>query len=52
MGARPIKKLIESKIVDILIRPILKGEIKIGSVIQFDIVDNDVVYSIKKEVRL
>lgn len=49
-GARPIKKLIDTKIVDVLVKPLLKGEIKQNDHLLFDVMDNDVVYSVKEEV--
>lgn len=49
-GARPIAKLVNSKILDVLVKPILKGEISKGSKVLFDISNNDVVYSIKESV--
>jgi ATP-dependent Clp protease ATP-binding subunit ClpA len=51
-GARPIKKLIDSKIIDVLVRPILKGEISSSSKLVFDIIDNKVTYSIKEPVTV
>lgn len=51
-GARPVKKLIETKIVDVLVKPLLRGEIKAGDELEFDILDNDVVYSVKESVTL
>lgn len=49
-GARPIKKLIDTSIVDVLVKPILKGEVMKGDTITFDIQDRNVVYS-KLEVE-
>lgn len=49
-GARPAKKLIDKKIIDVLVRPILTGEIKSGTFISFDILNDDVVYSVKEVV--
>lgn len=44
-GARPIKKLVETEIIDKLVKPLLKGELKSGDSIVFDILDEVVVYS-------
>jgi len=48
-GARPIKKLIDAKVVDSLVKPLLKGEVSKGDTLVFDISEGDVVYS-KKEL--
>ena len=49
-GARPTKKLIDTKIVDVLVRPLLRGEIKSGDKLSFDILNEDVVYSIEETI--
>lgn len=49
-GARPIKKLIDTKIVDVLVKPILQGIIKSGDVIRFEVYENDVVYRVNETV--
>lgn len=51
-GARPIAKLVNTKIIDVLVKPLLKLEIKPGDSLLFDIMDNDVVYSVRDEVTL
>lgn len=50
MGARPIKKLIESKIVDVLVKPLLKGEIKSGDSIKFEVYEDQIVYRVNETV--
>jgi ATP-dependent Clp protease ATP-binding subunit ClpA len=49
-GARPTKKLIDIKIIDALVKPILMGIIPSGSKLSFDVLDDDVVYSLKEVV--
>lgn len=49
-GARPIARLVNSKIVDVLVKPILQGEIKSGDVIRFEVYENDVVYRVNETV--
>jgi ATP-dependent Clp protease ATP-binding subunit ClpA len=51
-GARPIARMVNTKIVDVLVKPILRAEIKSGDSIQFDVLDNDIVYSLKEMVEL
>lgn len=51
-GARPVKKLIDTKIVDVLVKPILRGEVKAGDHLVFDIQYGDVVYSAKELVEV
>lgn len=49
-GARPIKKLIDTKIVDVLVKPILQGIIKSGDKLSFEVYENDVVYRVNETV--
>lgn len=50
-GARPVKKLINAKIIDVLVRPLLKGEIKAGDTVYFDVSNNDIIYSINEGIN-
>ena len=51
-GARPIRRLVETKIVDVLVKPILQGIVKSGDKLLFDIQFGDVVYSNKQLVEV
>lgn len=49
-GARPIKKLIDTEIVDRLVKPILRGTVKKGDKVVFDVSETEIVYN-KTEVE-
>lgn len=50
-GARPIAKLVNTEVVDRLVKPLLKGEVKKGDTLIFDVdKSNEVAYS-KKVVK-
>lgn len=51
MGARPIARLVNTKIVDVLIKPLLRGEIKSGDKLLFSVLDNDIVYTVNQGVN-
>ena len=52
-GARPVKKLIDSKVIDALIKPILKGEIKKDDTVIFEVDSSgDIVYTKKEEITV
>lgn len=52
MGARPIARLVNTKIVDVLVKPILTGQIRSGDVVTFQVMDGDVVYSVNEVVEV
>lgn len=52
MGARPIARLVNEKIVDALIRPLLKGEIKSGDKVVFNVLEDEVVYSVNEPAEV
>lgn len=51
MGARPIARLVNTKIVDVLIKPLLRGEIKSGDKLVFSVLDNDIVYTVNQGIN-
>ena len=51
-GARPIARLVTELIVDSLVKPILKGEVKKGDNIKFDVAEDKVVFTVKETVEV
>lgn len=47
-GARPIKKLIDTKVIDVLIKPILRGQINKGDKVTFSVLNEDITYTVNE----
>lgn len=45
-GARPIKKLIDAEIIDVLVKPLLKGEVSKGDVLEFKVESDELVFEV------